>query len=208
MPMSTATAYNDHSFTWSDYRVWPDDERWEIVGGEAYDMSPAPLTRHQLILGELGGQMYEHFKGHRCRVWPAPVDVKLSDEDIVQPDLLVVCNPEQIQRTHIEGSPALVVEVLSESSLFHDRVRKMGLYARFGVREYWIVTPYPHLIEVYELEGDAYKLRGGYSKGDKLASPSFPELILDLDRVFDFPLAPGEAVKMVKEGRPHYAAGE
>jgi Uma2 family endonuclease len=76
------------------------------------------------------------------------------------------------------------------------------------VREYWLVTPYPHLIEVYELADDAYKLRGGYTNGDKLVSPSFPELTLDLDRLFDFLLAPGEAVKMVREGRPPYAAGE
>jgi len=206
--MSTATAYKDNYFTWSDYRAWPDDERWEIVGGEAYDMSPAPLTRHQLIVSEIHLQVATFLKGHKCKALVAPIDVKLSDEDIVQPDLLVVCDPAQIQRTHIEGAPALVVEVLYESSLFHDRVRKMGLYARFGVREYWIVTPYPHLIEVYELADDAYKLRGGYTKGDKLVSPSFPELTLDLDRVFDFPLAPGEAVKMVKEGRPPYAAGE
>ncbi|HAS83573.1 MAG TPA: Uma2 family endonuclease [Verrucomicrobia bacterium] len=202
--MSTAIAYKDSTFTWSDYRSWPDDERWEIVGGEAFDMSSAPLTRHQLIVGELTGQMYAHFKGHRCRVWPAPVDVKLSEEDIVQPDLLVVCDPAQIQRTYIEGAPALVIEVLSEASLFHDRVRKMGLYARSGVREYWLVTPYPHLIEVYELAGDAYTLRGGYTRDDTLASPSFPALHLDLASVFDFPLAPGEAVKMVKEGRPPY----
>jgi Uma2 family endonuclease len=206
--MSTATAYKDHCFTWSDYRGWPDDERWEIVGGEAYGMSPAPLTRHQLIVSEIHLQVATFLKGHKCKSLVAPVDVKLSDEDIVQPDLLVVCNPDQIQRTHIEGPPSLVVEVLSESSMFHDRVRKMGLYARFGVREYWLVTPYPHLIEVYELADDAYKLRGGYTNGDKLVSPSFPELTLDLDRLFDFLLAPGEAVKMVREGRPPYAAGE
>jgi Uma2 family endonuclease len=204
--MSTATAQKEPRFTWADYRNWPDDERWEIVGGEAYDMSPAPLTRHQRIVGELTGQMYAQFKGHRCRVWQSPINVKLSEEDIVQPDLLVVCEPDQVKRTHIEGPPALVVEVLSEAGLFHDRVRKFRLYERRGVGEYWLVTPYPHQIEVFALQNGRFVLAGGYAVGDALSSPLFPELHLDLDRIFDFPLDPGEKVEMVKEGHPAYAA--
>ena len=204
--MNTAMAAKARRFTWSDYRGWPDDERWEIVGGNAYDMTPAPLTRHQLIVSELHFQLASFFKGHSCKALVAPLDVKFSEEDIVQPDVLVVCNPKQVKSTHIEGPPALTVEVLSEASQFHDRVRKLRLYARFGVREYWIVTPYPHLIEVFNLDGKAYKLRAGYTRGDKLVSPSFPGLTLDLERVFEFPLESGETADMIKEGHPPYAS--
>jgi len=135
-------------------------------------------------------------------VWQSPTAVKLSDQDIVQPDLLVVCDERQITRTHIEGPPSLVVEVISEATLMHDRVRKFRLYAQSGVKEYWIVTPYPHLIEVFNLHKGSYVLVGGYGKEDMLVSPTFPTLKLDLARVFDFRLEADEKVDVVKESRP------
>src|SRR5262245_54809384 len=133
----------DRRYTWRDYQLWQDDQRWEIIGGNAFAMSPSPATRHQRISIALSSALFSHFRGKRCQPFEAPMDVKLSDEDIVQPDILVVCDPNQVKTTHIEGAPALVVEILSPSSLAHDRVRKMNLYARFGVPELWIVTPYP-----------------------------------------------------------------
>ena len=130
-------------------------------GGEAFDMSPPPLSRHQLISMRLTGALLEFFKGKRCQPYAAPFGVKLSDEDVVQPDLFVICNPKQIKHTHIEGPPTLVIEILSESSLRRDRIQKWALYERFGVREYWIVTPHPALIEVYRLRGGQYQLEIG-----------------------------------------------
>src|SRR5690348_5789663 len=90
-------------FTWADYRSWPDDERWEIIDGEAYAMSPSPTSRHQHICLQLSTQMNLCFRSKKCRVFPSPMDVKLSDTNVVQPDVLVVCNPQQIKPTHIEG---------------------------------------------------------------------------------------------------------
>jgi len=204
--MSLATARKADRYTWSDYQGWPDDRRWEVIGGDAYDMSPAPLTRHQTIVGELHLQLATFLKGHKCKAFVSPTDVRLSEEDIVQPDLLVVCDQAQVKRTHIEGPPALVVEVVSEATLMHDRVRKFRLYARSGIREYWIVTPYPHLIEVYELRGEDYVLSGGYTEEDALLSRAFPDLRLDMKRIFDFPLEAEEKVKMVKESHPPYGS--
>ena len=80
-------------------------------------------------------------------------------------------HPKQIQATHIEGPPRLVVEILSPSTLRHDRVRKLNLYARAGVAEYWIITPHPFMVEVMRL---------GYTETDRLCSCEFPELELDL----------------------------
>lgn len=133
------------------------------------------------------------------------MDVRLSDEDVVQPDLLVVCNPLQIQRTHIEGPPKLAVEILSPDSLVRDRQLKMGLYARAGIQEYWIVTPFPSLIEIYELDAGRFRHCKSYSKDETLASPTFPELAFELSRVFDFPLEPEELeIMRVKEPPAKY----
>ena len=194
-------------YTWADYRTWPDDQRWEIIGGEAYGMSPSPASRHQIISGELFVGLRSFFKGRDCRVFAAPMDVRLSDEDVVQPDLLVVCDPKQILRTHIEGPPSLVVEILSPDSTAHDRIRKSALYAAAGVREYWIVTPWPHVVEVLSLDGRGYRLHRAFGKDDALTSPTFPGLEIPLAGIFDFPLEPGEEPPVVREPpSPRYAA--
>jgi len=195
-------------FTWRDYRTWPDDERWEIIGGEAFAMTPAPSLRHQKIVIRLSRFLEEHFETRSCEVFAAPTDVKLSEEDTVQPDLLVVCDKDKMKRTHIEGAPALVVEILSPSTAFHDRSRKLALYAAAGVAEVWLVTPYPHAAEVFALDGENYRLVCVYGREDSLQSRRFPDLTIDLERLFDFPIDPGERIAMVKEGRPPYGRAD
>ncbi len=196
-------------FTWDDYHSWNDGQRWEVVGGEAYAMTPAPRTRHQKVQSRLTRRLEEFLDGRPCDVYPAPTDVKLSNEDVVQPDLIVVCDPEQVKSTHIEGPPTLVVEILSPSTEALDRGRKMELYARFGVKEVWLVTPYPRLLEVYLLAGDAYRLVHTYCeyvRDEVFCSPTFPELELDLEKLFDFPIPPEERIQMVREGHPPYGS--
>ena len=204
--MKTGAAARQTGYTWSDYRTWDDDQRWQIIGGDAYAMTPAPATRHQRLVARLFRQMDRFFRGKACEVLLSPVDVKLSDEDIVQPDLVVVCDRGKIKPTHIEGAPTLVVEVLSPSTALLDRTRKMALFARSGVKEVWLITPYPWLAEVFVLDGQTYRLSGAFSKEDTLTSPTFEGLRLDLKRVFDFPLEPGEEIQMVKEARPLYGS--
>jgi Uma2 family endonuclease len=127
---------------------------------------------------------------------------------VVQPDLLVVCNPQQIKRTHIEGAPALAVEIESESSAYRDRLLKLNLYARTGVKEYWIVRPWPSLVEVLLLQGAKYQVHEVFGKDQILTSPSFPGLQITLVDVFDFPLEPDEKPPVVKEPPgPRYNAG-
>ena len=195
-------------YDWNDYRSWPEGQRWEIVGGEAFAMSPAPSTRHQRILHEIDRQLGNFFASEQCRVFPAPTDVKLSEFDTVQPDIAVVCESKQIKPTHIEGPPTLVVEILSESTALYDRTVKLRLYAVSGVKEVWLVTPYPWLVEVLLLDGDSYRLAGNYIKTDTLKSPTFPGLGIELSKVFDFPLEPGEEIQMVREGHPPRARRE
>jgi len=182
----------------------PDDERWEIIGGEIFDMSPAPTTRHQSIAGELYLQLGLYLRGKSCKPFIAPTDLKLSDEDVVQPDLMVVCDQDQITESHVEGAPALVVEILSPSTQRHDRKRKMVLYARAGVKEVWLVSPLPPGIEVFLLDGATYRFMGMYQLADEFKSPGFDELELDLEAVFDFPLEPTPEVYVVKEDGAGY----
>ncbi|MFH0907360.1 MAG: Uma2 family endonuclease [bacterium] len=193
-------------YAWSDYQRMEDDQRAEIIGGELYDMTPAPASRHQIILRELFGPMFNYFKGKPCQVYVAPYDVKLSDEDIVQPDVLVVCDPRQIKRTHVEGAPALVIEIISPSSAQHDKVRKLQLYKQFGVKEYWIVTPFPPMIEILLFDGEFYRLHSIFTQRHELVSPSFPDLRIPLKPVFDFPLDAGDEKEVREYDGPPYMA--
>jgi len=196
--------HKNKRYTWSDYRQLPDDERWEIIGGEIFDMSPAPTTRHQSIAGELYLQLGLYLRRKSCKPFIAPTDLKLSDEDVVQPDLMVVCDQTQITESHVEGAPALVVEILSPSTQSHDRKRKMALYARAGVKEVWLVSPLPPGIEVFLLDGATYRFMGMYQLADKFKSPSFDGMELDLGAIFDFPLEPSPEVYVVKEDGAEY----
>jgi Uma2 family endonuclease len=130
------------SCTYADYATWPDDERWELIDGHAYAMTPSQSIRHQQILGVLCYLVGQYFEGKPCQVLAAPVDVLLpqgeeSDDQIdtvVQPDLLVVCDPAKVERKFVRGAPDLVIEILSESTAPRDLGKKLDLYERHGVR--------------------------------------------------------------------------
>ena len=195
----------DGPHTWGDYQSWPVDERWEIIQGEPFAMTPSPTSRHQKVVLKLATSLDRFLAlAGQCEVFPAPMDLKFSDADVVQPDLFVICDPKQNKGSHFEGPPRLIVEVLSASTAYHDRIRKLSLYARHGVQEVWLFTPFPSSVEVFFLSGDAYLLKFSYGKEETLESPSFPGLQIDLSTIFDFPVDPEEAVHLVKEGRPGY----
>ncbi len=203
--MSNAIAINNDSYTWADYRSWPDNERWQLVGGEAYAMSPAPATRHQLLVARLTRHWANYLDGKPCDVFPAPTDLKLSDVDVVQPDLMVVCEPDKVKPTHIEGPPSLVIEILSPSTELLDRGRKLDLYAASGVKEVWLVTPYPSLIEIFVLDKGAYRRTQAFTREQAFYCPSFPTFQMDLTALFELPLAQEERINIVRESHPAYA---
>jgi len=149
--MSLAPA-STQRFTWADYRTWPDSERWELIDGQAYNMSPAPSTRHQSIALRMASRLEQRLAGKDCTPFIAPTDVRLSDFDVVQPDVLVVCDPSKITPTHIEGAPELVVEVLSPSTSVRDLREKKALYQRAGVREYLVLDPLEHYGLLFRLD--------------------------------------------------------
>lgn len=148
-------------YTYGDYVQWDDDERWELIDGRPYAMG-APNVAHQRLVGALYFQLHLQLEGARCEALVSPVDVRLprDDEpddaivDVVQPDVLVVCDPSKLDERGCRGAPDLVIEVLSPSNADHDRVTKLELYERHGVREYWFVQPVERLVTTHHLEVD------------------------------------------------------
>lgn len=175
-----------NSVTFEEYRSWTGPERYELLEGTPYLMSPAPSLRHQAIITAAAQEFRLALRTSACRAYVSPVDVKLSDRDVVQPDLVVVCNPAQERTTHIEGPPALVLEVLSPSSRSHDRIRKLRLYAQFSVPEYWIVDPEePGELEILVLDGATYRVAARYpASEEEVTSVTLPELKVSLVELF------------------------
>ncbi len=161
--MGVALRKEQH-YTYADYLQWPDDTRYELIDGEAFLMSPAPLVEHQEVAGELFRQLANQLDGQPCRPYIAPVDVRLPRKDeadaaidtVVQPDVLVVCDPHKIDRRGVRGAPDWVLEVLSPCTAAHDQIAKRRTYERAGVREYWLVHPGDRTLTVYVLENGQY----------------------------------------------------
>ncbi len=143
-------------YTVQEYMTWNDDKRWELIDGVAYDMTPAPNIKHQTILGNLTHILGNHLQGKSCALFFAPTDVVLSGHDVVQPDLLVVCDRAKITEMNIQGAPDLVIEVLSPATGKKDHWEKKHLYERHGVREYLLVEPEGKYVHYYRLEADGH----------------------------------------------------
>jgi len=157
-------------FTYEDYCMWSDDERWELIDGYAHRLE-APNRYHQKISMNLVGELYIHLKGKICEVYAAPFDVRLNvgegEDTVVQPDILVICDRDKLDHKGAKGVPELVIEILSPSTTHHDRVRKFEKYIQYGVKEYWIVDPLNKNVEVYML---GIKDLTIYHMGSKVAS--------------------------------------
>jgi len=180
-------------YTYGDYLNWPDEERWELIEGEAYDMSPAPSRWHQQIAGELFKQIAVFLTGKKCEAYFAPFDVRLprADEDdsetmtVVQPDIVVVCNPAKLDNRGCRGAPDLVVEILSPFTASKDQIEKLALYEKHGVKEYWIIHPTDNLLTVRLLEEDGkYGIPAIYEGKGSLEVATLPGLTVNLDAVF------------------------
>ena len=131
----------DRRYTYDDYMSWPEDERWEIIDGVAY-MLAAPTVQHQDISMELSIQLGSFLKGKPCRVYAAPFAVRLSDDDVFEPDISIVCDKTKLSDGKVcNGAPDMIVEVLSPSTSVRDKVLKFNKYLQAGVREYWVVYP-------------------------------------------------------------------
>lgn len=166
--MAGDTAKKADSYVYEDYLRFPDDLRCEILDGQIYDMTPAPSVKHQTVAGKIFHLLLSHLEtgGYPCRVFIAPTDVVLAEDQVVQPDVFLVCDQRKIQERAIFGSPDAVFEVLSPFTEVKDRREKMRVYELSGVQEYFLVHPDHEFIEQYSLHGEAYRRKGLYSGED------------------------------------------
>jgi len=143
-------------YTLKDYYMFPDDQRMELIDGVFYDMS-APYTTHQIASAEIWRQLAEFIReeGGSCRAMIAPVDVQLDCDDrtMVEPDVLVLCDKEKLNKRCIYGAPDFVIEVLSDSTARKDTTIKLWKYLGAGVREYWIVDLQQERVIVHDKTG-------------------------------------------------------
>ena len=173
--------------TYSDLAGLPDDGlQRELIAGELL-VNPAPRIRHQEILLALQEQLLAYFGPERnFRPLPAPIELRITPYDVVQPDLVVI--PMSYIRQHglenvVEEPPLLVVEILSPSTAATDCRAKMALYARFGIPEYWIVDPEKYWVDAYSLVDQAYRPISGTDQ-NHVRSRVFPGLSLAVDSLF------------------------
>ena len=165
--------------------------RMEYINGEIQLMD-SPNLGHQEILGRLHLIFHEYFKGKKCRVFMAPVDVHfrkkgIKDPDVMQPDLLLACDIKGNinEKGKYMGTPTLVLEILSESTRSKDMVDKLNTYMLSGVREYWIVDPRQEQVIVYTFADCEIENLTCYKRGDNAASFMFEGLSLDVSELFD-----------------------
>jgi len=176
----------DIKFTYSDYAQLPDDKRYELIEGEFY-LVPAPYLYHQRILRKFGTAISSHVEDRQLgEVFYSPCDVVLSDNNVVQPDLIFVSQERAaiLTEANIQGAPDLVVEILSPSTKKRDLGIKRNLFAKYGVREYWIVDPEAKTVDVLSWTETGYRVEAVFPQTGVLSSSLFPGLKLDLSEIF------------------------
>lgn len=183
----------DKKLSYSDYLLWDDEERIEIIDGIPYNMSPAPSTKHQQVSMNLSFQLMNFFKGKNCQVFAAPFDVRLFSEgkkndevfDVVQPDISVICDTNKLDDQGCIGSPDFIIEILSPSSVKTDKMVKRNLYEKANVKEYWIVDILNKLVEIYHLDSkNQYGKPILFTLEDEARSFNFKGLEVNLKEIF------------------------
>ena len=150
--MSIAAKYRPY-YTYEDYCQW--EGRWELIEGMPYAMSPAPIPAHQRVSVLLNFEFVKALKNCKnCKLFQ-PLDWKIKEDTIVQPDLLIVC--EKIEKKFLDFPPVLVVEILSPSTAGKDRGEKMELYQSQKVKYYLIADPQFKKLEIYEYINTQYE---------------------------------------------------
>ena len=178
----------EESYTYADLLEWDEDVRAELHDGEAVMMAP-PLRVHQEIFIQLVLQIGNFLKGKRCKLYTAPFGVRLfpkedlSDNTFFEPDIVVICDPEKIDKKGCNGAPDLVIEVTSPSTAGYDRIYKFRKYQKAGVREYWIVDTETKSVQVCILDNDRYVM-SVYDETDKAPVAVLEDCEVDLKAVF------------------------
>ena len=183
------------TYSYADYAMWRLKERIELFNGKIFKMSPAPNIEHQSISGNLFGLLFQSFTNHPCKLLPAPTDVVLLnmkkstvDKEIftvLQPDICIVCDLEKLKDgKKCVGAPDLVIEILSPGNSKKEMSIKYDLYEEAGVKEYWMVHPQDRSVQIFSLKDEKFIGLKPVIENQILNSPLFPDLKMDLRKVF------------------------
>lgn len=181
-------------YTYKDYIVYDENERIEIIEGKIYNMSPAPSRIHQKLIMELSAEIRNYIKYNNglCEVYPSPFDVILKNDNeiiddsrnIVQPDISVICDKNKLTDKGCTGSPDMIVEIVSLYNPNNDFIRKLNLYDKYKVKEYWIVNPMKENILVYKLDDNgSYGMPDIYTFKDKIKVGIYDNLEIDFNSI-------------------------
>ncbi len=181
------------NYTYADYLTWTMDEMVELIKGKIYKMSPAPKRIHQEISVNIATKIFIHLQGQKCKVYPAPFDVRLPvkskrNEDIttvVQPDISVICDLSKLDDAGCIGAPDIVIEILSKGNNKKELKYKYEVYEESGVKEYWIIQPEDENMTVYTLVDGKYIPSKLFTSGDEITTPILPGFVLNLEALFD-----------------------
>lgn len=185
------------TYSYADYLTWQFDDALELIRGKIMLMGPAPTSKHQIIVTNLGGQLYDFFRKKPCKLFFAPFDVRLYDRrksvrahkdvfTVVQPDLCVICDKNKIDERGCLGAPDWVIEILSAGNSKREMQIKYQLYLESGVQEYWLVYPYEKAVHQFIVNEatDSYQLHAMYGEDDTAIPALFPDCRIDLGEVF------------------------
>ena len=182
------------TYTYKDYILYDENERIEIIDGTIYNMSPAPSRIHQKLITEILFKLRSYIEANNgsCEVYPAPFDVILKNDDeiiedcknIIQPDISVICDKNKLTDKGCTGSPDMIVEVVSPYNPNNDFIRKLNLYDKYKVKEYWIVNPMKKNILIYKLdEKERYGMPDIYTFEDKVPVGIYDDLEIDFNSI-------------------------
>ncbi len=185
-------SYEKH-YTYADYLKFSYDEMVEIIKGKIFKMSPAPTSTHQRVSRKLCTLIDNCLVNQKCEMFDAPFDVILplkgkdfmQSDRVVQPDIVVVCDPTKIKERGCFGAPDWIIEILSPHTTKKDLQDKFDLYEESGVYEYWIVEPRNQTVEVFVLDNNSYNRVRTYVKEDTVNCHTIPGFSIDLRDVFE-----------------------
>jgi Uma2 family endonuclease len=183
---------SDQLYSYADYLSWPEDERWEIIEGRAYALA-APSREHQRILGEIYLLIGNFLKGKPCEVYMAPFDVVLDPaflkneekRNVVQPDISIICDTYKLTDNGCNGAPDWIIEIASPGTFRKDLNKKLRLYERAGVKEYWVVFPDQKSVMVYLMGNNGtFKVNQFYELKDIIPVETLADFEIDLAVIF------------------------
>ncbi len=180
----------NRTYSYVDYLRWQFKERVELIRGKVFKMAPAPSTNHQAILSNLGMHFLNFFREKPCNVFLAPFDVRLpivkpgKNYTVVQPDISIICDGSKLDKLGCNGSPDLVVEIISPGNTAHDTVIKYEIYEEAAIKEYWMIDPDKRMVLTFALQDRKYVGIKPYVEGQLIRSTLFPGLKIRVNDIF------------------------